>query len=121
MLIGLPKEIKNNANRVGITPGAVKALTRRGHQVRVQSGAGLGSSLSDEEYQSAGAEIVPYAEDAWAAQMVVKVKEPIASEYHYLRQDLILFSYLHLASDKSLTDALMASETTGIAYLSGRS
>ncbi|MFA5924871.1 MAG: alanine dehydrogenase [Methylococcaceae bacterium] len=116
MLIGLPKEIKDNENRVGLTPGAVKALTRRGHQVLVQSGAGVGSSLSDEEYQSAGAEIVLYAEDAWAAQMVVKVKEPIASEYKYLRPDLILFTYLHLASDKPLTDALLASGTTGIAY-----
>jgi len=116
MRIGLPKEIKDNENRVGMTPGAVRALTRRGHQVLVQSGAGAGSSLSDEEYQSAGAEIVPYPEDAWAAQMVVKVKEPIASEYHYLREDLILFTYLHLASDKPLTDALLASGTTGIAY-----
>lgn len=116
MRIGLPKEIKDNENRVGMTPGAVKALTRRGHQVLVQSGAGFGSSLSDEEYQSAGAEIVPYAEDAWAAEMVVKVKEPIASEYQYLRPDLILFTYLHLASDKPLTEALLASGTTGIAY-----
>lgn len=116
MLIGLPKEIKDNENRVGMTPGAVKALTRRGHRVLVQTGAGEGSSLADEEYRSAGAEIVPYAQDAWAAQMVVKVKEPIASEYKYLRPDLILFTYLHLASDKQLTDALLASGTTGIAY-----
>jgi len=116
MLIGLPKEIKDNENRVGMTPGAVKALTRRGHRVLVQSGAGEGSSLADEEYLSARAEIVPYAEDAWAAQMVVKVKEPIAAEYQYLRSDLILFTYLHLASNKPLTDALLASGTTGIAY-----
>ena len=116
MLIGLPKEIKDNENRVGMTPGAVKALTRRGHRVLVESCAGLGSSLSDAEYLSAGAEIVPYAEDAWAAQMVVKVKEPIAPEYQYLRRDLILFTYLHLASDKPLTDALLAGGTTGIAY-----
>jgi alanine dehydrogenase len=116
MLIGLPKEIKDNENRVGLTPGAVKALTRRGHRVLVQSGAGEGSSLADEEYLSAGAEIVTHAEDAWAAQLVVKVKEPIAAEYQYLRQDLILFTYLHLASDKLLTDALLASGTTGIAY-----
>ena len=116
MLIGLPKEIKDNENRVGMTPGAVKALTRRGHRVLVQTGAGTGSSLPDEEYQSVGAEIVPYAQDAWAAQMVVKVKEPIASEYKFLRPDLILFTYLHLASDRELTDALLASGTTGIAY-----
>ncbi len=116
MLIGLPKEIKDNENRVGMTPGAVKALTRRGHRVLVQRGAGEGSSLSDAEYQFAGAEIVDHPADAWAAQMVVKVKEPVASEYHYLRQDLILFTYLHLASDKPLTDALLASGATGIAY-----
>ena len=116
MRIGLPKEIKDNESRVGMTPGAVKALTKRGHKVLVEESAGVQSSISDEEYQAAGADIVPYAEDAWAADMVVKVKEPIAAEYNYLRQDLILFTYLHLASDKPLTEALLASGTTGIAY-----
>ena len=116
MRIGLPKEIKDNESRVGMTPGAVKALTKRGHKVLVEKSAGVESSISDEEYQAAGADIVPYAEDAWTADMVVKVKEPIASEYNYLRQDLILFTYLHLASDKPLTEALLASGTTGIAY-----
>jgi alanine dehydrogenase len=116
MRIGLPKEIKDNESRVGMTPGAVKALTKRGHKVLVEKRAGVESSISDEEYQAAGADIVPYAEDAWTADMVVKVKEPIASEYNYLRQDLILFTYLHLASDKPLTEALLASGTTGIAY-----
>lgn len=116
MIIGLPKEIKDNENRVGMTPGAVKALTRRGHQVLVEAGAGIGSSLADEEYQAAGAEIVADAADAWSAQMVVKVKEPIASEYPYLRQDMILFTYLHLAADKELTHALLESGTTAIAY-----
>ena len=116
MRIGLPKEIKDNESRVGMTPGAVKALTKRGHKVLVEKRAGVESSISDEEYQAAGADIVPYAEDAWAADMVVKVKEPIASEFNYLRQDLILFTYLHLASDKPLTEALLASGTTGIAY-----
>ena len=116
MRIGLPKEIKDNESRVGMTPGAVKALTKRGHKVLVEKSAGVESSISDEEYQAAGADIVPYAEDAWSADMVVKVKEPIASEYNYLRQDLILFTYLHLASDKPLTEALLASGTTGIAY-----
>ena len=116
MRIGLPKEIKDNESRVGMTPGAVKALTKRGHKVLVEKSAGVESSISDEEYQAAGADIVPYAEDAWAADMVVKVKEPIAAEYNYLRQDLILFTYLHLASDKPLTEALLASGTTGIAY-----
>jgi len=116
MIIGLPKEIKDNENRVGMTPGAVKALTRRGHRVLVQRGAGDASLLHDEEYVLAGAEIVPHAADAWAAQMVVKVKEPVASEYGFLRSDLILFTYLHLAADRELTDALLASGTTGIAY-----
>ena len=116
MRIGLPKEIKDNESRVGMTPGAVKALTKRGHKVLVEKSAGVESSISDEEYQAAGADIVPYAEDAWSADMVVKVKEPIATEYNYLRQDLILFTYLHLASDKPLTEALLASGTTGIAY-----
>ncbi len=116
MRIGLPKEIKDNESRVGMTPGAVKALTKRGHKVLVEKSAGVESSISDEEYQAAGADIVPYAEDAWAADMVVKVKEPIAAEYNYLRQDLILFTYLHLASDKPLTEALLASGTTAIAY-----
>jgi alanine dehydrogenase len=116
MRIGLPKEIKDNEGRVGMTPGTIKALAKQGHKVLVERGAGAGSSISDEEYQAAGADIVPYAEDAWAADMVVKVKEPITSEYNYLRQDLILFTYLHLASDKPLTEALLASGTTGIAY-----
>ncbi|MCX7086322.1 MAG: alanine dehydrogenase [Methylococcales bacterium] len=116
MRIGLPKEIKDNEYRVGLTPGSVKALTRRGHQVLVQQGAGLGSAISDEEYLTAGAEIVASADEVWAAQMVVKVKEPIAAEYHYLRADLLLFTYLHLASDKPLTEALLTSGTTAIAY-----
>jgi len=116
MLIGLPKEIKDNENRVAMTAGVVRSLTRQGHQVRVQSGAGLGSSIADEEYQAAGAEIVETAAEAWAAQLVVKVKEPIASEYDYLREDLILFTYLHLASDKTLTETLLKSGTTAIAY-----
>ncbi|SOD41381.1 alanine dehydrogenase [Nitrosovibrio sp. Nv4] len=116
MLVGLPKETKDHEDRVGMTPSTVKALTRRGHQVLVQSGAGEGSFLSDAEYRSAGAVIVPQAEDAWAAQMVVKVKEPTPAEYRYLREDMILFTYLHLASDMSLTDALLKSGVTAIAY-----
>jgi len=116
MIIGLPKEIKDNESRVGMTPGTVSLLTRRGHRVLVETGAGAGSSLSDLDYQAVGAEIVADAEQAWAAQLVVKVKEPIASEYPYLREDLTLFTYLHLASNKALTDALLASKTTGIGY-----
>lgn len=116
MLIGLPKEIKDGENRVGLTPGAVKALTRRGHRVLVQAGAGMGSFLTDDEYRSAGGEIVPEAAAAWAAEMVVKVKEPVANEYHFLRAGQTLFTYLHLAADRPLTDALLASGITAIAY-----
>jgi len=116
MIIGLPKEIKDNESRVGMTPGAVKALTRRGHRVLVETDAGTGSSLPDSEYEAAGAEIVATAADAWSAQMVVKVKEPIAREYPFLRPDLILFTYLHLAADRALTDVLLESGTTAIAY-----
>ncbi|GAB6141671.1 alanine dehydrogenase [Methylosoma difficile] len=116
MLIGLPKEIKDNENRVGMTPATVKALTKRGHRVLVQRGAGEGSALSDGEYLAAGAEMVADAADAWAAELVVKVKEPIASEYGFLRKDLLLFTYLHLASNQPLTEALLASGCTSIAY-----
>lgn len=116
MKIGLPKEIKDSENRVGMTHGVISSLTKHGHQVLVQRGAGLGSAISDAQYQAAGAILVDSAEEAWSAELVVKVKEPIASEYQYLRDDLILFTYLHLASDKALTDALLTSGTTGIAY-----
>ena len=116
MIIGLPKEIKDNENRVGLTPGAVKALVGRGHRVLVQTSAGIGSAIMDAEYAAAGGEIVHTAADAWAAQMVVKVKEPVASEYPFLRHDLILFTYLHLAADRPLADALLASGVTAIAY-----
>lgn len=116
MIIGLPKEIKDNEHRVGMSPGVVHTLIGHGHRVRVQAGAGQGSFFTDEDYQSAGADIVSNAEDAWSAQLVIKVKEPTTQEYRYLRQDLILFTYLHLASNKVLTDALLAAGTTGIAY-----
>ena len=116
MLIGLPKEIKDNEFRVGLTPGAIKMLVARGHQVKVETGAGEGSFISDEEYHSAGAQIVSRAQDAWAAELVVKVKEPTDTEYPFLRQDLILFTYLHLASNEALTKALLTSGTTAIAY-----
>lgn len=116
MLIGLPKEIKDGENRVGLTPGAVQALTRRGHRVLVQAGAGMGSYLDDEEYRQAGAEIVPEAADAWAAEMIVKVKEPIPVEYPFLERGKILFTYLHLAADRRLTDVLLESGITAIAY-----
>ena len=116
MLIGLPREIKDGENRVGLTPGAVKSLTRRGHRVLVETGAGLGSFLTDQEYRDAGAELAPSAADAWSAELVVKVKEPVGPEYGFLRPDLILFTYLHLAADRRLTDALLTSGVAAIGY-----
>ncbi|MBI9111736.1 alanine dehydrogenase [Maridesulfovibrio ferrireducens] len=115
MLIGIPKEVKTMENRVSMTPGAVESLVRRGHTVVVEKEAGIGSGLPDDEYLSAGAKMVT-ADEAWAAEMVIKVKEPIASEYKYLRKGLLLFTYLHLAADRALTDILLESGTTGIAY-----
>lgn len=115
MQIGLPKEIKVKENRVALTPGGVGTLVRRGHRVTVQAGAGVGSGIHDSEYTDAGATIGS-AEDVWAAEMVVKVKEPIAAEYGFLRDDLLLFTYLHLAADRPLTEALLAAGTTGVAY-----
>ena len=115
MVVGVPKEIKTLENRVALTPGGVTSLVRRGHTVRVQQSAGVGSGIGDAEYQGAGAEIVS-AEQAWGADLVVKVKEPIAEEYKYLREGLMLFTYLHLAADQPLTQALLKGGTTGIAY-----
>ncbi len=115
MRIGVPKEVKPQENRVSATPGAVQALVNAGHQVLVERGAGLGSSFSDDQYVAAGASIGG-AEDAWAQQLVLKVKEPMAAEYQYLRPDLILFTYLHLAADRPLTEALLAAGTTAVAY-----
>ncbi len=117
MRIGVPSEIKNNEYRVAITPAGVAEMTKRGHQVFVQSGAGVGSLITDEEYTAQGATILGTAAEVWqTAEMVMKVKEPIASEYGYLREDLLLFTYLHLAADKPQTEALLASKTTAIAY-----
>jgi alanine dehydrogenase len=115
MTIGVPKEIKVFENRVALTPGGASSLVRRGHRVLVERGAGAGSGLQDREYQEAGAELVS-VEEAWSADLVVKVKEPIAEEYRYLRKDLLLFTYLHLAADEALTQALLQSGTTAIAY-----
>ena len=116
MLIGLPRETKDHENRVGMTPSTVRALTRRGHQVLVEHDAGEGSFLSDDEYRAAGATMVAQAAEAWSAQLVVKVKEPTPEEFRFLRPDLTLFTYLHLASDRPLVDALLKSGTTAIAY-----
>ena len=97
MIVGVVKEIKNNEFRVGLTPDDVKAYKDAGHTVLVEAGAGEGSSFSDEEYAAAGAELIEAAADVWAkSEMIVKVKEPIESEYQYLRKDLLLYTYLHL-------------------------
>ncbi|MGX5681092.1 alanine dehydrogenase [Schumannella luteola] len=117
MRVGVPSEVKNNERRVAMTPAGVDALVARGHEVLVQSGAGLGSHIPDEQYRAAGATLVDSAADVWgAADLLVKVKEPIASEYGYLRSDQVLFTYLHLAADRPLTDALVAARTTAVAY-----
>ena len=116
MIVGVPKEIKNNEYRVAMTPAGVRQLVEQGHTVLVEKGAGDGSRFTDEQYTGAGAKIVPTAADAWGASMVVKVKEPIAVEYQYLRSDLLLFTYLHLAAEEALTRAMVDSGVTGIAY-----
>ncbi len=117
MKIAVPAEVKNNEYRVAITPAGVHDLVTHGHEVLVQAGAGHGSSISDAQYAEQGARIVPDAETAWGeADVLLKVKEPVASEYGYFRDGLVLFTYLHLAAEKELTHALLASGVTGIAY-----
>ena len=117
MKVAVPTEIKNNEFRVAITPAGVHELVGNGHEVLVQSGAGVGSSIADEAYKAAGAKIVATAEEVWAAaDVLLKVKEPIASEYKYFREGLVLFTYLHLAAEPELTKALVDSKVTAIAY-----
>lgn len=116
MKIGVPKEIKNNENRVAMTPAGVIHLTRAGHKVYIEKGAGLGSGFLDEQYVEAGAKIVESAEEAWSMEMVMKVKEPLEEEYSYFREGLILFTYLHLAAEPKLTKALIDQKVVGIAY-----
>ena len=116
MLIGVPTEIKTREYRVGINPGGVVALTRAGHQVLVQKGAGLGAGISDAEMVAAGAKIVPTAEDAWSAEMVMKVKEPLPAESGFFRAGQILYTYLHLAPLPELTRELMNKKVRAIAY-----
>ncbi len=115
MNIGVPKEIKSQEFRVSTTPTAVSTLVKAGHSVLVESGAGADSGFSDADYLAAGAQLGDAAE-AWAQRLVLKVKEPLPSEYHYLRPDLLLFTFLHLAADRELTDALLGSGTTAVAY-----
>lgn len=115
MRIGIPKEIKNHEERVGNTPAGVANLVQAGHTVIVENNAGLGSGYEDSQYQAMGA-TMGSAQDAWDCDMVIKVKEPLESEYKYFRDDLIIYTYLHLAADKVLTEALMKAGTTGIGY-----
>jgi len=117
MIIGVPKEIKNNENRVAVTPAGVKELTKHGHQVFVQSTAGEGSGFADEDYKGAGAHILATIEETYAkAEMIIKVKEPIESEYKLIKKDQLLFTYFHFASYEPLTKAMMANGSVCLAY-----
>jgi len=116
--VGVPKEVKNHEYRVAITPIGVHELTAHGHEVLIEEGAGLGSQITDEEFVAAGARILSTADDVWAtAEMVLKVKEPVAEEYHRMREGQTLFTYLHLAADKPLTTELLDRKVTGKAVL----
>jgi alanine dehydrogenase len=117
VIVGLPKEIKDNEYRVGLTPAGVRALSDAGHQVIVEKSAGEGSGFEDALYQKAGAKIIDSADDVWArAEMIVKVKEPIAAEYPRMREGQLLFTFLHLAPDRNLTNELLKRKVTGLAY-----
>ncbi|WBB89832.1 alanine dehydrogenase [Verrucosispora sp. WMMC514] len=117
MKVGIPREVKNHEYRVAITPAGVNEFTRGGHQVFVEAGAGLGSSITDEEFAAAGAKILESADEVWeAAELVLKVKEPVAEEYHRMRAGQVLFTYLHLAASRDCTEALLDRRITGIAY-----
>ncbi|MHC5228792.1 alanine dehydrogenase [Enterococcus sp. LJL99] len=120
MKVGIPKEIKNGENRVALPAAGVLDLIANGHEVFVEKGAGLGSSIRDEEYAAVGAVLVDTAAEAWAQELVLKVKEPLAEEYQFLREDLVLFTYLHLAANKPLVEALLKSKVKTIAYESVR-
>ncbi|WP_062215256.1 alanine dehydrogenase [Streptomyces sp. NBRC 109706] len=117
MKVGIPREVKNNEFRVAITPAGAHELVSGGHQVYLERGAGRGSAIPDEEYVAAGATVLADADQVWAeADLLLKVKEPVAEEYHRLRKDLTLFTYLHLAASRECTEALVAAGTTAIAY-----
>jgi alanine dehydrogenase len=117
MKVGIPKEVKNHEYRVAITPAGVHELVRFGHEVFVEQDAGIGSSIPDQDFTDAGARILPTADDVWqTGDLVLKVKEPVAEEYHRMRKDQMLFTYLHLAASKPCTDALIGSGITAIAY-----
>ncbi|MEU6208009.1 alanine dehydrogenase [Micromonospora musae] len=117
MKVGIPREVKNHEYRVAITPAGVNEFVRSGHQVFVEAGAGVGSSISDDDFVAAGAKILATADEVWeTAELVLKVKEPVAEEYHRMREGQVLFTYLHLAASKECTDALLDRKVTGIAY-----
>jgi len=117
MIIGVPKEIKDKEFRVSVTPGGTHLLVQEGHRVLVERGAGEGSGFTDEEYARAGAELLPQAADVWQrAEMIMKVKEPLPQEYDYLREGLLVYTYLHLAANEGLTRELITRKVTGIAY-----
>jgi alanine dehydrogenase len=117
MKVGVPRELKNHEYRVAITPAGVHELVRDGHEVLVEAGAGVGSAIPDEDFTAAGAKIAPTAEDVWgAAELILKVKEPITEEYHRMRSGQVLFTYLHLAASRACTDALLAAGVTSVAY-----
>ena len=117
MKVGIPREVKNHEYRVAITPAGARELTEHGHRVLVEKGAGDGSSLTDDAYVGAGATIVPDPDEVWgASDLLLKVKEPVAEEYHRMREGLVLFTYLHLAASKACTDALLKNRVTSIAY-----
>ena len=117
MKVAIPREVKNHEYRVAITPAGVHEFVRSGHEVSIEAGAGLGSSITDQEFIDAGARIVPDADAAWqAGELILKVKEPVAEEHHRMRAGQVLFTYLHLAAAKDVTDALLERRVTGIAY-----
>jgi alanine dehydrogenase len=117
MIIGIPKEIKVRENRVGIVPGGVKVLVKNGHKVLIERGAGLGALITDELYKASGAELVETKEDIWQrSEMIIKVKEPVKPEYELMRPGQILYTYLHLAADKELTEVLMRRRVSAVAY-----
>ena len=116
MIIGIPKEIKDNENRVGLTPAGVYDLVSHGHTVIVEEGAGTGSGFSNEDYVKAGAGIAADASEVWMADMIIKVKEPLPQEYHFFKKGQILFTFLHLAPEPELTKALLEKEVVAIAY-----
>ena len=117
MLIGVPREIKTNENRVALVPAGAEALVQHGHQLFIERGAGLGSGFSDAQYEAAGATTLETADEVWArSEMIMKVKEPIAVEYPRIREGQLLFTYFHFAADEALTQALIDSRAVAVAY-----